>query len=118
MPVLLFPEGTSTDGSAVLRFHSALFQPAIDSGAPVTPASITYLPQGETSEREVCWFADEAFLSHLWRTLGAPAFSAEITFGPPASFRDRRTAALVTHELVAGMRAAKVGTPDSAIYCK
>jgi 1-acyl-sn-glycerol-3-phosphate acyltransferase len=35
----MFPEGTSTDGSSVLRFHSSLFQPAIDLNAPVTAAA-------------------------------------------------------------------------------
>ena len=31
VPILFFPEGTSTDGS-VLRFHSRLFEPAIVAG--------------------------------------------------------------------------------------
>ena len=32
VPVLLFPEGTSTDGSQVLRFHSRLIDPATSTG--------------------------------------------------------------------------------------
>ena len=28
VPILLFPEGTTTDGSAVQRFHSTLLEPA------------------------------------------------------------------------------------------
>jgi 1-acyl-sn-glycerol-3-phosphate acyltransferase len=31
VPVVLFPEGTTTDGSRVLRFHSTMLQPAIDA---------------------------------------------------------------------------------------
>ena len=31
VPILFFPEGTSTDGSSVLRFHSRLFEPASSS---------------------------------------------------------------------------------------
>src|SRR5471030_2658008 len=38
--LFLFPEGTSTDGSSVLLFHSSLFQPAIDLKAPVSAACI------------------------------------------------------------------------------
>ena len=54
VPVLFFPEGTSTDGSSVLRFHSRLFEPAIRAGAPVTAAASslrarTMAPKNATS---------------------------------------------------------------------
>ncbi len=39
VPVLFFPEGTSTDGGTVLPFHASLFEPAVRAGAPVTPAA-------------------------------------------------------------------------------
>ncbi|MGC9159522.1 MAG: lysophospholipid acyltransferase family protein, partial [Terracidiphilus sp.] len=42
VPVLLFPEGTSTDGSQVLRFHARLIAPATAAGAPVTAAALSY----------------------------------------------------------------------------
>ena len=34
--LFLFPEGTSSDGSCVLPFHSSLFQPAVDLQVPVS----------------------------------------------------------------------------------
>ena len=40
VPVVLFPEGTTTDGSRVLRFHSTMLQPAIDAGVPITPVQL------------------------------------------------------------------------------
>lgn len=43
LPVLFFPEGTSTDGSEVLRFHSRLFTPAVEAGIQVTGATIRYV---------------------------------------------------------------------------
>ena len=40
--VAVFPEGTTSDGSDVLAFRPALFQPALDLGLPVHPLAITY----------------------------------------------------------------------------
>ncbi|HVX56260.1 MAG TPA: lysophospholipid acyltransferase family protein [Candidatus Saccharimonadales bacterium] len=104
IPLLFFPEGTSTDGLRVLRFHSGLFQSAIDAAAPITPASIRYLPGDGSSESSLCWFGDAGFLRHLWQTLAAPPFSAEIAFAPPLFCSDRRDAAEAAHELVTAMR--------------
>jgi 1-acyl-sn-glycerol-3-phosphate acyltransferase len=103
-PVLFFPEGTSTDGSHVLRFRSRLFDPAVVAGAPVTAAAIRYVIEDGTPERELCWFGDELFLPHLWKALGTAGFSAEVTFGVPKVYTDRRNAADATQAEVAAMR--------------
>ena len=104
IPVLFFPEGTSTDGTSVLRFRSWLFEPAIRACAPVTSASVRYLAPNGTSERDLCWFGDEAFLPHLWRTLGAAGVAAHVQFGAPQVFSDRHLAARRTHFEISAMR--------------
>ena len=104
IPVLLFPEGTSSDGEQVLRFHSSLFEPAIVAGADVTAAAVRYGLEAGRQEHDLCWFDDTAFLPHLWKTLGAAGFSAEVTFGEPRRYSDRRAAAEATHDEVATMR--------------
>ena len=53
VPVLLFPEGTSTDGKQVLRFHSRLIDPATAAGAPITTAALRYVIAGGVEEREL-----------------------------------------------------------------
>jgi 1-acyl-sn-glycerol-3-phosphate acyltransferase len=110
LPVMLlfFPEGTSTDGSQLLRFRSRLFTPAVDAGAPVTAAAIRYVPADGVPERELCWFGDTAFLPHLWRTLGGPGFTAEVRFGEPRVYTDRRAAADATQAEVQAMRSQTV----------
>jgi 1-acyl-sn-glycerol-3-phosphate acyltransferase len=105
IPVLLFPEGTSTDGSQVLRFHSRLIHPATVAGAPITAAAIRYVIEDGTPERELCWFGDALFLPHLWKTLGTAGFSAQVRFGEARTYPDRRTAAEATHAEVEAMRA-------------
>ncbi len=106
VPILLFPEGTSTDGAQVLRFHRRLIQPAIEAHAHVTAAAICYVLSGSIEERELCWYGDAGFLSHLWKVLAAPGFSAQIRFGEPRIYADARAAAEIAHSEVAAMRDA------------
>ncbi|MFZ0743196.1 MAG: lysophospholipid acyltransferase family protein [Terracidiphilus sp.] len=104
IPVLLFPEGTSTDGSEVLPFHPRLIDPATASGVPITAAAIRYEIEGGIEERELCWFGDTEFVPHLLKALGTPGFCAEVTFGEPRVYPDRRTAADATHAEITNMR--------------
>lgn len=104
VPVLLFPEGTSTDGSSVLRFHSRLIDPATSLGVPITTAAIRYTIHDGTPERELCWYGDETFVHHLWKALGVSGFEAEVQFGEPRVYADRRVAARATHDEIAAVR--------------
>jgi 1-acyl-sn-glycerol-3-phosphate acyltransferase len=105
LPVLLFPEGTSTDGSQLLPFHSGLFQPSITAGAPVTAAAVCYTMDDGTPERELCWVGDALFVPHLAKMLGVGGFTATVSFGEPRVYTDRRAAAVQTHNEIAAMRA-------------
>lgn len=104
VPILFFPEGTSTDGVSMLRFHSRLFEPAIRAAAPVTAASIRYVPVDASPESDLCWIGDDPFLPHLWKTLGTAGFTAEIKFGEPRIYPHRRVAADETYAEIAAMR--------------
>ena len=114
IPVLFFPEGTSTDGSEVIRFHSTLFAPAVELAIQVTPLAIFYVPDNSKStqaqkgsglkEKDLCWYGDDLFFPHLLRVLGVEGFTAVLRFGQPELFADRQTAAWRTHDAVAQLR--------------
>jgi 1-acyl-sn-glycerol-3-phosphate acyltransferase len=104
VPVLLFPEGTSTDGSQVIRFHSRLIDPATSIGAPITTAAVRYAIDGGVEERELCWYGDESFATHLWKVLGTAGFSARVQFREPRVYTDRRIAADETRAEIEAMR--------------
>ena len=104
IPILFFPEGTSTDGSSVQRFHAWLFEPAVRCGAPVTAAAVRYVLADGTQERDLCWFGNDAFLPHLWKALGTAGFRAEVQFGEPQIYSHRRTAARQTRAEITAMR--------------
>ena len=106
IPVVFFPEGTSTDGN-LRRFHSRLFEPAIQAGRPVTAASIRYVINDGAPERELCWFGDTHFGPHLWKTLHLPGFHAELRFGHPHLYPHRRVAADETFAEIASLRGTR-----------
>jgi 1-acyl-sn-glycerol-3-phosphate acyltransferase len=118
VPVLLFPEGTSTDGTEVLRFHSRLIDPATTAGAPITAAALRYVLEGGVEERELCWYGDEEFVTHLWKVLGVAGFSAQLHFGEPRIYSDRRVAADETHAEIAAWREATALTTESAMVAQ
>jgi 1-acyl-sn-glycerol-3-phosphate acyltransferase len=104
VPVLLFPEGTSTDGATVQRFHPTLLEAAVELSQEMTAAAIGYRAQGG-EERDICWYGDAPFLPHLLRSLSFAAITAEVEFHPDRTvYSDRKTAALELREQVDAMR--------------
>ena len=88
--VVLFAEGTSSDGSTVLPFKSSLLQPAIQSQVPIATAGLDYhLNYGSVAD-EVCYWRDMTLLSHLLNLFGKPAISAAVHFSPAQVRADDR----------------------------
>jgi 1-acyl-sn-glycerol-3-phosphate acyltransferase len=104
VPVMLFPEGTSTDGTEVLRFHSRLIDPATKVGAPITAVAIRYAVAGGEAERELCYCGKAVFLPHTWKVIGVEGFTAQLSFGEPRIYSDRHAAAEQTQAEVVAMR--------------
>jgi len=97
-PVVLFPEGTSSDGSRVLPFRSSLLESAVRSGGEVTPAAISYDLHGNgVPGNEIAYWGDHTLLPHLLNLLSKPRFEARIAFGrsrPTEADRKREAARL------------------------
>ncbi|AIR87980.1 lysophospholipid acyltransferase family protein [Pseudomonas cremoricolorata] len=70
-PLLIFPEGTTTDGRELRTFHGRLLAGAIDSGTPVQPVAIEYRRGGE-ADRLAPFVGDDDLLSHLLRLFALP----------------------------------------------
>ncbi len=97
--VALFPEGTSTTGEAVRRFHPRLFQAALLARCPVQAIALRY-PQPMGVHSLVPFVGEDRLLPHLWRLLAEPSIEATLHFGtiqlPPYSSRDHL--ARLTHD--------------------
>jgi len=77
--VILFPEGTSSDGNQVLAFKATFFQVSVDCQCPVIPMVIKY--QG-LSKDSVPWYGDMTFSDHLFRLCLMPEISASLNVLP------------------------------------
>lgn len=78
--VVLFPEGTSSDGRTVLPFKSALLEPATSSSYPLWASSIHYrLEDGDVSE-EVCYWKDMILVPHLLNLMSKRRIEAFVRF--------------------------------------
>ena len=77
--ILVFPEGTTTDGSAVLDFHPSLFQPALLTKVPIQATAIRYL---NGAKETAPFIGDDEFISHLFKMLMMDQIEVRIDFLP------------------------------------
>ena len=94
--VVLFAEGTSTDGTDVLPFKPSLLEPVARAGRPAHYASLAYETpdDGPPARDAVCWWGDMEFGPHLRGLLGIRRIDARVTFGnEPIASSDRRVLA-------------------------
>jgi lyso-ornithine lipid O-acyltransferase len=106
VPVVLFPEGTSSDGTTVLPFRATLFQSAIITRSPILPAAISYL-LADGVEADLCYYGEITFLPHLFGALARERVEAKISFeGEARIYSDRKIAASSAWQDVVSLREA------------
>lgn len=112
--LILFPEGTSTDGKRVLPFKSALFSVAEQRDGrdepTVQPFSITYpryadgRPLDRGHQSLYAWHGDDELFPHLMSVFGLHGAIVEVTFHEPvkaSEFAHRKDLAAHCQETVA-----------------
>jgi len=84
LTVTFFPEGTSTEGTAVMRFRAALFDAPLRTGDPIWPAGVTYTIDGKTDgvSEYVCYWGDMVFGPHVLSFLRLRNIAAVLRFAP------------------------------------
>lgn len=109
--VILFPEGTTTNGSTVRRFHSRLYQSAFRTHAHIQAVAIAY-PHPAGVNPAAPFVGDDSLVRHMWRLLAEPSIDVTLTFLPrvaAAGFGSRRAIAEYTRAQIAaalGLNAA------------
>ena len=92
--VVLFAEGTSSDGNRVLPFRSALIGAVKEAssrserGILIQPMSIAYtgqqgIPMGRQNRPLVAWYGDLDFMPHIKEFIAHGAVDVVISYGAP-----------------------------------
>lgn len=113
--LILFPEGTTSDGCRVLPFRSAFFS-AVEGETPpiVQPVTVVYdllagLPAGRRTRPVLAWYGDMDIGSHFWRLTQHRDYRVTIVLHrpvEPADFPDRKALAAACWQAVAEGAAA------------
>ncbi len=113
-PVVLFAEGTSSDGNRVLPFRTALVGAAREAFAGgtevvVQPLAVSYvrlqgLPMGRSHRPIAAWFGDMELAPHLMDVLRHGAIDVEVTFGTPVKLDAAHDRKSVTRDSEATVR--------------
>ncbi len=116
--VVLFPEGTTSDGNRILGIKSSLFGAAAaalpseeDGVVHVQPVAIAYtrvqgMPMGRYHRPIAGWPGDTGLMEHLVGVLRAGALDVDVTFGETVEFKkgdSRKALAIRTEEQLRAM---------------
>ena len=90
--IVLFPEGTSSEGATVMKFKPALLEPAASAEMPVVTVTLTYRtpPATDPARLAVCWWGDMTFARHVMALFRHPGFVARVSFGENAFSNNNR----------------------------
>jgi lyso-ornithine lipid O-acyltransferase len=85
--VLLFPEGSSTNGERMLRFQTVPLAAPVRKRAIIVPVTLTYKSVEEkpvsVSNRDlIYWYGDMSFVKHFWKLLSLRGVEAMVTLQP------------------------------------
>jgi lyso-ornithine lipid O-acyltransferase len=94
--LVLFPEGTSTDGSGVLPFKSSYFGAVGNLDVPVLPVTISY----HGRPKFYAWYGDMDLVPHLWAVVKSGPIEARVTIHSALPKTDRKTMARVAEAII------------------
>lgn len=113
--LVLFPEGTSSDGWHILPFKSALIGAVVETATKledhdvdlfVQPVALAYtslqgIPLGRMEAERAAWIGDIDLLPHLWSVLKSGHMEVQIVFGTPVEVNPDTNRKQLTREMEA-----------------
>lgn len=112
----LFPEGTTSDGTAVLPFYPSLFQPAVEAQAQIWPVRLRYLDARGGHNEAAAYYGGMTLVESLWRVARQDRVVVEAEFLPVIPNQDglgRRDLARQAETVIRGADAGTDMAPES-----
>ncbi len=106
--VLLFPEGTTNNGTNILAFKSSFFVIPAEKNRTVQPVSLIYShingkPVEDHERDHIAWYGTMSLLPHLWHILGLRNIDVGVYFSPAIQAVMEGLDAAKTRKMVASM---------------
>ena len=110
--LVLFAEGTSTNGSSVLPFHTPFFSTAVLADKNILPICINYThinnkPFSLKNRDQICWYKENSasFIQHLFSFFALKSVQAHITFCDliKSKGKNSRTLAEESHQVISAL---------------
>jgi lyso-ornithine lipid O-acyltransferase len=103
--LVLFPEGTSSNGRSVQPFKSAFFGAVEGLEIPVIPVTVAYkttrgLPITHRQRPSYAWYGDMDLVPHLWAAIKQGPLFVTVQFHDPLTKADRKAMARVAENTV------------------
>ena len=121
LPVVFFPEGTTSNGESLLKFHSGLLSEALAAGQPITAAYLNYSFTADNGGRRasdaVAYWGEHPMLPHVFRFLSLQGVRADVTIASePIRFAQgavsRKLAAVEARRAVCQLREERTARVD------
>lgn len=112
--VAFFPEGTTTRGDRLLKFHTSLFEPAVANQAVVIPAAIRYCDANGAPSGATIFVGKVTFSQSISDIIAERNLQATIMFAPGIATvgKNRRETAEAAEDAIAAM----LNVPKSQVH--
>ena len=107
LPLIIFPEGTSSDGTSVLPFKSSFFEIFLNRNIKIQPFTISVLEvDGRKADSaalrdQYAWYGDMTLEPHLWSFAKSKGAVIKVIFQEPvisSSYKNRKMLSQVCHD--------------------
>jgi 1-acyl-sn-glycerol-3-phosphate acyltransferase len=105
--IVVFPEGTTSDGRGVLPFHANLLQAAIVGGVPIQPAVLRFSDPAHAVSPAAEFLGETTLVESVWRLVSAKGLRVRVRWLAPvasAGANRRELAALLQQRVEAELR--------------
>jgi 1-acyl-sn-glycerol-3-phosphate acyltransferase len=80
--VAIFPEGTTTAGDKLLKFHTSLFEPAVANQATIAPVALRYRQSNGEVDTSAAFIGELTFSQSMGQIIAQKSIIAEVIFAP------------------------------------